>query len=109
MSSGGSIGDGSYFDTPKNEACKGALGPVRLLQPFAQKLGTVATEVAFRALPKYDLLGANVAFVSQDRCDNTPDDDNLMGSPELVIEVLSPSVPKARSAPGLACRPLVEY
>jgi len=32
-----------------------------------------------------------VAFVSQERWDATEDDDNLQGSPELVIEVLSRS------------------
>jgi Uma2 family endonuclease len=55
----------------------------------------VETEVAFRALPEYDLRGADVAFVAQQRWDATPDDDNLHGSPELVIEVLSPSNTRA--------------
>jgi Uma2 family endonuclease len=55
----------------------------------------VETEVAFRALPEYDLRGAEVAYVSQQRWDTAPDDDNLRGSPELVIEVLSPSNTKA--------------
>ena len=47
--------------------------------------------MAFRALPEYDLRGADVAFVSQQRWNTTEDDDNLHGTPELVIEVLSPS------------------
>ena len=64
---------------------------VRLLQPFAEGLGVLTTEVAFRALPEYDLRAADVAFVSQDRWDSTSGEDNLRGSPELVIEVLSPS------------------
>jgi len=68
---------------------------VRLLRPKAEHLGVVETEVAFRALPEYDLRGADVAFVSQERWDATPDDDNLHGSPELVIEVLSPSNTRA--------------
>jgi Uma2 family endonuclease len=68
---------------------------VRLLRPKAEHLGVVETEVAFRALPEYDLRGADVAFVSQQRWDNTGDDDNLHGSPELVIEVLSPSNTRA--------------
>ena len=76
---------------PKMKHAKVQLGLVALLQPFVQNLGVVATEVAFRALPEYDLRGADVAYVSQSRWDNTPDDDNLRGSPELVIEVLSPS------------------
>ena len=68
----------------------------RLLRPKAELLGVVETEVAFRALPEYDLRGADVAYVSQNRWDGTDDDDdNLHGSPELVIEVLSPSNTKA--------------
>ena len=83
---------------PKMKHAKVQLGLVRLLQPFALDLGIVAIEVAFRALPEfpeYDLRGADVAFVSQARWDNTPDDDNLKGSPELVIEVPSPSNTRA--------------
>ncbi len=68
---------------------------VRLLRPKAEHLGVVETEVAFRALPEYDLRGADVAYVSQQRWDATNDDDNLRGSPELVIEVLSPSNTRA--------------
>jgi Uma2 family endonuclease len=68
---------------------------VRLLRPKAEHMGVVETEVAFRALPEYDLRGADVAYVSQQRWDATADDDNLHGSPELVIEVLSPSNTRA--------------
>jgi Uma2 family endonuclease len=68
---------------------------VELLRPMAGSHGIVAAEVPFRALPEYDLRGADVAFVSQLRWDATADDDNLRGSPELVIEVLSPSNTKA--------------
>ncbi len=53
--------------------------------------GIVAAEIPFRALPQYELRGADVAFVSQERWAATDDDDNLQGSPELVIEVLSRS------------------
>ena len=67
----------------------------RLLRPKAESLGVGETEVAFRALPEYDLRGADVAYVSRRRWDATDDDDNLHGSPELVIEVLSPSNTKA--------------
>jgi len=67
----------------------------RLLRPKAERLGIVEIEFPFRALPEYDLRGADVAFVSQQRWDATDDDDNLRGSPELVIEVLSPSNTKA--------------
>jgi Uma2 family endonuclease len=64
---------------------------VELLRPIAEQHGIVASEVPFRALPEYDLRGADVAFVSQTRWNATQDDDNLRGSPELVIEILSPS------------------
>jgi Uma2 family endonuclease len=62
---------------------------------LAEHIGVVETEVAFRALPEYELRGADVAFVSKERWDATDDDDNLHGSPELVIEILSPSNTKA--------------
>jgi hypothetical protein len=39
----------------------------RLLRGRAEHFGVVETEVAFRALPEYDLRGADVAFVSQHR------------------------------------------
>lgn len=68
---------------------------VELLRPKVAAQGIVAAEVPFRALPEYDLRGADVAFISQSRWDSTGDDDNLHGSPELVIEVLSPSNTKA--------------
>jgi Uma2 family endonuclease len=67
-----------------------------LLGPKAVHLGVVETEVAFRALPEYELRGADVAFVTQQRWDSTADDDNLHGSPEIVIEILSPSNTKAK-------------
>jgi Uma2 family endonuclease len=64
---------------------------VRLLRPKAEHLGVVESEVAFRALAEYDLRGADVAFVSRERWDSTDDEDDLQGSPELVIEVPSPA------------------
>src|SRR5690349_5407222 len=64
---------------------------VALLTPYAYNKGVVVAEMAFRALPEYDVRGADVAFVSRERWDGTPDNDYLRGSPELVIEVLSPS------------------
>jgi Uma2 family endonuclease len=76
---------------PKMKHAKLQSRLVRLLRPKAEHLGVVESEVAFRALPQYDLRGADVAFVSQQRWDETPDDDNLQGSPELVVEILSPS------------------
>ena len=68
---------------------------LELLRPMVQGKGIVAAEIPFRALPEYDLRGADVAYVSQLRWDAAEADDNLHGSPELVIEVLSRSNTKA--------------
>jgi Uma2 family endonuclease len=64
---------------------------VELLRPLAMGKGIAAAEVPFRALPEFDVRGADVAFVSRHRWDATDEDDYLSGSPELVIEVLSRS------------------
>jgi Uma2 family endonuclease len=68
---------------------------LELLRPSAGSKGLIAAELPFRALPEYDLRAADVAFVSQARWDATDEDDNLHGSPELVVEVLSPSNTKS--------------
>ena len=68
---------------------------VDLLRPLAAGWGTVGAEMPFRALPEYDLRGADVALVSRERWNATDEDGYLQGSPELVIEVLPPSNTKA--------------
>jgi Uma2 family endonuclease len=80
---------------PKMKHAKLQLRLVELLRPKAEHLGIIAAEVTFRALPEYDLRGADIAYVSRQRWDGTDDDDNLHGSPELAIEVLSPSNTRA--------------
>jgi Uma2 family endonuclease len=80
---------------PKMKHIKLQYRLVELLRPKAGGKGVVASEVPFRALPQYELRGADVAFVSQARWIATEDEDNLHGSPELVIEVLSPTNTKA--------------
>jgi hypothetical protein len=50
---------------PKMKHAKLQSRLARLLRPVAEHLGVVETEVAFRALPEYDLRGADVAYVSQ--------------------------------------------
>ena len=62
-----------------------------LLKPLAAGRGPVGTEMAFRPLPEYEVWSADVAFVTQSRYDRRPSGDYLHRSPELVIEVLSPS------------------
>jgi Uma2 family endonuclease len=69
---------------------------VEMLRPLLQRNGVVASEIPFRALPQYELRGADVAFVSHRRWEATDDEDNLQGSPELVIEVLSRSNTQAK-------------
>jgi len=51
----------------------------------------VEMEMAFRPTPEHEVWQADVGCVSQERDDATGDDEYLMGSPELVVEVLSPS------------------
>jgi len=53
--------------------------------------GVVDAEVGYRPTPEHEYWRADVAYVSRERWDATPDDGYLEGSPELVIEVLSPS------------------
>ena len=50
---------------PKMKHAKLQSRLVRLLRPKAEHLGVVETEVAFRALPEYDLRGVDVAYVSR--------------------------------------------
>src|ERR1700739_672352 len=52
----------------------------------------VEYEVAFRALPEYEMRIADVAWVSPERWAMADVDDNIRGAPDLVIELLSPSI-----------------
>lgn len=63
----------------------------RLLETRARDLGVVGIEMPFRAVPQLDLRAADVAFVSRKRWDAIDPDDNLHGSPEMVIELKSDS------------------
>jgi Uma2 family endonuclease len=63
----------------------------RLLESAAAPFGEVDTEWGFRPTPVYEYRVADVAFVSREREGAIPPDGHLMGSPELVAEVLSPS------------------
>jgi Uma2 family endonuclease len=62
-----------------------------LLKPQAPAGSFVAYEVAFRALPEYELRVADVAWLSAERFQQADPEDNIRGAPDLVIEVLSPS------------------
>jgi Uma2 family endonuclease len=63
----------------------------RRLEAAAGDTGVVDTEIGFRALPEQEYRVADVAFVSMARWEEIPRNGNLLGAPELVIEVLSPS------------------
>ncbi len=51
----------------------------------------VETEWGFRPHLEYEFRTADVAFVSRQRVSSVEPDGHLMGAPELVAEVLSPS------------------
>jgi len=62
-----------------------------LLKRLVGDTGVVQMEMAFRPTPEHEVWQADVACVSVERDTATGDDEYLMGSPELVVEVLSPS------------------
>ena len=61
------------------------------LKEALRTTGRVMIELAFRALPEYELRVADVAYITHERAASIAGDDNLHGAPDLVIEVLSPS------------------
>lgn len=62
-----------------------------LLGPKLAEFGVVRIEYPYRPFPEFDLRVADVAAVSRERWEGVDPDDNLYGTPELVIEVKSPS------------------
>ena len=67
----------------------------RLLRPFAEQMAWWKLRLRSVPFPSTNCVARMLAFVSKERWDATDDDDNLHGSPELVIEILSPSNTKA--------------
>jgi len=61
----------------------------RLLSEAAGNKGLVDTEMGFRAKAEHEYRVADVAFLSRVRAESVQ--GYLLGAPELVIEVLSPS------------------
>ena len=76
---------------PKHRHINLQLRLSRLLELKLKSFGEVATEVPYRPFPEFELRVADVAAVCRDRWDAIDPDDNLHGTPELVIEVKSPS------------------
>ena len=61
----------------------------RLLESVSGSFGVVHTEMPYRPLPENECWGADIALISQARWESI--ERYLFGSPELVVEVLSPS------------------
>lgn len=63
----------------------------KLIETAAGEGFVVGVEMAFRPGPEYEVWVGDVGCVSRERVDATGVDEYLMGAPELVVEVLSPS------------------
>ena len=66
-----------------------------LLQKAAGESGSIYTEGPFRANPKGEFRYADLAYMSGDGWSRTDPQGYFPGSPEMVIEVLSPSNTRA--------------
>ena len=64
---------------------------VRALESRIGRFGYVNNEVPFRPLPEHEVWTADVAFLAEARDRGTAGDDWILGAPDLVVEVLSPS------------------
>jgi Uma2 family endonuclease len=67
------------------------LNLMNLLRPLAEPGSLVDKEMAFRPLPEHEFWVADVAYLSAERFRQADPEDNIRGTPELVVEVLSPS------------------
>jgi len=65
----------------------------RLMRLLSPKLSgfELFVELAFRAVPEFDIRSADVGAISSERWTKARQDDDVFGAPELVIEVKSPS------------------
>ncbi len=63
----------------------------KIFETLADPTAFVEIEVAFRPLPEHELRVADVAYVCRERWELMDPDDNILGAPDLVIEVLSPN------------------
>lgn len=80
-----------FVAPPKHGHNKMQARLMRLLDRAGAHAGEVTMELGFKPSREHEYWIADVAFVSRSRWDATPSDAYLSGSPELVIEVLSPS------------------
>ncbi|MBM3736221.1 MAG: Uma2 family endonuclease [Acidobacteria bacterium] len=63
----------------------------RSLQTVAQPLGYLKEEFSYRPLPEHEFRVADLGFAFWERWDEVPDDGNLIGAPDFIVEVASPS------------------
>jgi Uma2 family endonuclease len=63
----------------------------RMLEAAAGDVGVVETEYGFRPTPEFEYRVADVAVVAMKRWNEIPRNGYLMGAPEIVVEVISPS------------------
>jgi Uma2 family endonuclease len=76
---------------PKREHYNAQRMLAKLLEAIAGPQYVAGIEIAFRPLPEYEVWGADVGVVSLARWKAGSMGDWLTGSPEIVIEILSPS------------------
>ncbi len=76
---------------PKWGHCRRQDGIRILLRRLVGKRGIVLTEMPYRPTPEHEVWVADVGFVLAEREHNVGDDEYLMGAPDLIVEVLSPS------------------
>jgi Uma2 family endonuclease len=62
-----------------------------LLRSMAGDRAYVTKEMSFRPAPEFEVWEADVGLTLTERANEVADDEYLMGAPELVVEVLSPS------------------
>ena len=62
-----------------------------LLGSMAGDRAYVTKEMSFRAVPEYEVWEADAGLALAERANEVGDDEYLMGAPDLVVEVLSPS------------------
>jgi Uma2 family endonuclease len=84
-------GETVFVPPPKHGHYKIQLRLRSLLENAAGRLGVVGIEMGFRPRGEREYWVADVIFVAQDRWNSVPMDGYFSGSPDLVIEVLSPS------------------
>jgi Uma2 family endonuclease len=63
---------------------------LKLLEPLLSHYGVVMSEFPFR-VPGHEACQADIGFVREDRDREAEISDFMMGAPDLVVEVLSPS------------------